>query len=96
MTDLKETHENETESVDGDEKVVEITTPIVVNLGKQRPKRIKALKRGRGKLMDQVGDVLDQVQMSLGDEAEGKTLVPVILLYERKKKRKQRFRMFRF
>lgn len=96
MVDPKETYENEAGSVAGDEKVVEITTPIMVDLGKQRPKRIKALKRGRGKLMDEVTNVLDEVQMSLGDEAEGRTLVPIILLYERKRKRKKRFSMFRF
>ena len=96
MTDLNETHENRAESVDGNAEIVEITTPIMINLGKQRPKRIKALKRGRGKLMDQVADVLDEVQVNLGDEVKGKTLVPIILLYERKKKRKRRFSMFRF
>ncbi len=84
MSDSKETHDQQSGSADGD-RIVEITPPIVVDLGKQRPKRIKALERGRGKLMNEVTDVLAQVQISLGDEAEGKTLVPIIVLYERKK-----------
>ena len=85
MSDAKETRDPQAEPADGDDKTVEITPPIIVDLGKQRSKRIKALERGRGKLMDEVTDVLAQVHTSLGDEAEGKTLVPIIVLYERKK-----------
>ncbi len=77
-------------------KTVEVTTPIVIDLGKQRPKRIKGLKRGEGKLMNEVADVLEEVVVNLGDEMDGKTLVPVILVYEKKPKKKQRYPMFRF
>jgi len=96
MADLKETSTNQTDVSTEEEKVVEITTPIMVNLGKQRPKRLKALKRGKGKLMNEVAEVLEEVALNLADEVDGKTLVPVILVYEKKKKRKQKYRMFNF
>ena len=66
--------------------------PIVINLGKQRRKRIKELKRGRGVLMDEVKQTLAQVSGELGSEANGKVLVPVVLIYREKTKRP----MFRF
>jgi hypothetical protein len=61
--------------------------PIVVSLGKESRKRIRQLKRGRGKLVDEVAHVLDQVRASFGDHAEGKVLVPVVLVYRRKRRR---------
>jgi hypothetical protein len=72
---------------------VEMTQPIVIDLGKERPKKIKALKKGRGKLWDEVLDVLDEVKVGLGEEADGKTLVPVIMIY-RKKYARRRARNF--
>jgi hypothetical protein len=66
--------------------------PIVINLGKQRRKRIKDLKRGRGVLMDEVMQTMAQVSGQLGGDANGKVLVPVVLIYREKTKRP----MFRF
>jgi len=66
--------------------------PIVISLGKQRRKRIKDLKRGRGVLMDEVRQTLAQVTGQLGADASGKVLVPVVLIYREKPKRT----MFRF
>jgi hypothetical protein len=66
--------------------------PIVINLGKQRRKRIKDLKRGRGVLMDEVMQTMAQVTGQLGADANGKVLVPVVLIYREKPKRP----MFRF
>ena len=36
--------------------------PIVVNLGKQRRKRIKQLVQGKGKLMDELNDVVAELR----------------------------------
>jgi hypothetical protein len=69
---------------------VDVTQPIIVDLGKQRPKRIKALKRGNGKLWDEVAEVLDEVKANLGEDASGKLLVPVILVYRRQNRRNRR------
>ena len=65
---------------------IQVTNPIVVNLGKQGRKQIKALRRGRGKLMDEVMDVTEQVQRNLGDQANGKILVPIVVVYSKKRK----------
>jgi hypothetical protein len=63
-------------------------TPIVIDLGKKRRKQIRALKRGSGKLMDEVAEVLNRVRESLGTEAELKNLVPVVMIYRQKDKRR--------
>lgn len=65
----------------------EVTAPIIVSLGKKKRKTIKRLKRGKGPAMDEVMDVLDQVQATLGAQAEGKVLVPVVMIYQRKQRR---------
>jgi hypothetical protein len=38
------------------------TAPIIVDMGKQRAKRIRQLREGRGKLLDQVSSVLDELK----------------------------------
>jgi hypothetical protein len=65
----------------------EITTPIIVSLGKKKKKAIKQLKRGKGSAMEEVLDVVDQVQETLGDQAAGKIIVPVVVIYRRKQRR---------
>jgi hypothetical protein len=63
-------------------------TPIVIDLGKKKRKQIRDLKRGSGKLMEEVADVLNQVQGNLGPDADIKNLVPVVMLYSKKGKRR--------
>ena len=70
--------------------VAEVTPAIVVSLGSQRPSRIRQLKQGMGRLMDDVNDVVQQVQSSLGEQADGKVFVPVVLIYRRRKRNRQR------
>jgi hypothetical protein len=65
----------------------EITTPIIVSLGKKNKKVIKRLKKGRGSAMDEVLDVVEQVQANLGDDATGKVIVPVVVIYRQKIRR---------
>ncbi len=65
----------------------EVTAPIIVSLGQKRRKTIKRLKRGKGPAMAEVMDVVDQVQASLGAQAEGKILVPVVVIYRQKQRR---------
>lgn len=62
--------------------------PIIIDLGKKKRKRIKDLKRGRGRLMTEVAGVINEARMNLGSEAEGKEFIPVILIYRKKRKRK--------
>ncbi len=69
---------------------VETVTPVVVEMGKLRKKKLKALKNGDGPLMDEVVAVLEEVAAELGEEASGKTFVPVIIAYELKPRKKKR------
>jgi len=62
----------------------EMTQPVIIDLGKQRSKLIKELKNGEGELWDEVLEVADEVKEMLGAEAEGKVLIPVIMLYQEK------------
>ncbi len=67
----------------------ESTAPIVLDLGKVKRKQVKKLKRGTGPLLDEVHEAISSVHQELTAEAEGKALVPVVLLYERKRKKKR-------
>jgi endonuclease V-like protein UPF0215 family len=68
---------------------VGVTEPIIINLRKQPNKRIKKLLKGRGKLWVEVVEVIDEVRIMLGDEIEGKTILPIILVYGKKAKKKR-------
>ncbi len=69
-------------------KTSEMTQPIVIDLGSQKPGNIKDLKKGKGELWDEVLNVVDETREMLGAEADGKVFVPVILIYKKKIKRK--------
>ena len=60
----------------------QMTQPVIIDLGKQKPRSLRELKQGEGKLWDEVLDVVEEVKEMLGAEAEGKVLVPVIMLYQ--------------
>ena len=72
---------------------VEVSQPIILDLGKQTRKRIKRLKKGRGKLWFEVENVIVEVSTSFSDEPGGKIIVPIILVYRRKPKRSRGLRM---
>jgi len=62
--------------------------PIVVKLGKASKKKIGRLKDGEGPLVADVLEAMAQVKAELGKEAEGKELVPVVLVYRQKRKKR--------
>ena len=64
--------------------------PIIIDLGKKKAKQIKELKRGSGKLMDEVAEVLNRVHGNLGPDADLRNLIPVVMLYSKKPKRLKR------
>lgn len=69
----------------------ESIVPVIVDVGKTKKNRVKKLKQGEGPLMDEVEAVIDEVCESLGDQGKGKTILPVVLIYrERRKKKKSR------
>ena len=61
------------------------TAPIVVDLGKQNSKTLRALKNGEGPLMEDVASVLEDVRAK-SSELAGKELVPVVIIYRKKPK----------
>lgn len=67
----------------------EMTQPIIIDLGKQRSRALKNLKKGEGRLWDEVLDVVEEVKDLLGADAEGKVLVPIILLYRERSQRRR-------
>jgi len=60
--------------------------PVVVDLGRKRRKDILALKRGEGKLMENVHKVIEEIRAN-STELKGKELVPVVILYRRPERR---------
>jgi len=62
----------------------EMTQPVIIDLGRQRARSLRDLKKGEGKLWDEVLDVADEVKEMLGADAEGKVLIPVVMLYQQK------------
>jgi hypothetical protein len=68
--------------------------PVVLDLGKTKKKLIRALKRGEGKLMEDVSEAVEAVRANLSPELDGKVLVPVVIVYQRKPGRKGGFLPF--
>ena len=66
----------------------------VVDVGDQKKKAIKRFKRGEsGKLSAEVAETISDA-VALAQERSGKTVVPVILLYERKPRKRRRLGLF--
>jgi hypothetical protein len=61
--------------------------PVVVDLGKPKRKDVRALKRGEGKLMEDVNKVIEEIRANSSALAN-KELVPVVVLYRRESRRK--------
>ena len=70
-----------------EEKPVEMTQPIVIELGKRKAKDIKDLKNGKGKVWDDVYTIVEEVKEMLGEDANSKVILPVIMIYQKKPKR---------
>jgi uncharacterized protein DUF6200 len=67
----------------------EMTQPVIIDLGKQKNRALKNLKKGKGKLWGEVLDVVEEVKDMLGTDADGKVFVPVVLIYREKPKRQR-------
>ena len=63
-----------------------VQAPVIVDLGKKSKKAIRKLKRGTGKLMDEVDDAIDQVRAHLSEADKDKQIIPVLVIYQRKRK----------
>lgn len=71
--------------------MTEHTAPIILDLGKKKKRALKDLQRGRGRLVDDVEQSLEEIRLSLGDELAGKQLVPIVIVYKRKNKKRKGF-----
>jgi len=67
--------------------------PIFLNVGRKRKSRIKRLKRGTGKLVDKVFRAVAEVAERHNLAASGKEIVPVVIVYRQRKRRKNRVTM---
>lgn len=61
-----------------------LNAPVIVDIGRTSRANIRDLKRGRGRLLDDIKEAMDEVSASLGSDADGKHLVPVVLVYRRR------------
>ena len=64
-----------------------VMAPVILSLGKKKTKAIKQLKRGKGSAMEELMGVVEQVQTNLGEQAEGKLILPVVVIYSKKQRR---------
>jgi len=64
-----------------------VMAPVILSLGKKKSKAIKQLKRGKGSAMEELMGVIEQVQTNLGEQAEGKLILPVVVIYSKKQRR---------
>jgi hypothetical protein len=65
--------------------------PVVLDLGRTKSKLIRALKKGEGELMEEVASAVEAVRNNLGAEVEGKVLTPVVIIYQRRVRRRTGF-----
>lgn len=63
--------------------------PIILDLGKKKTRAVKGLKRGRGRLMDEVEQTIEEVRAGLGADAASKEIVPIVMIYQKKRKRRK-------
>jgi hypothetical protein len=90
MSSEPDTGEGTTDAAEGATDELDIVTPVLVDLGKVKRKHVKRLKRSEGRLVAEVFDILDEVVEELGDDLTGATLVPIVMIYERKRKKSRR------
>jgi hypothetical protein len=67
----------------------EMTQPVIIDLGRQKSRDLKDLKKGEGKLWDEVLDIVEEIKDQLGEKAQGKVLFPVVMIYQNKPKRQR-------
>lgn len=73
---------------EGVKTATEMTQPVIIDLGRQKASSLRDLKKGEGKLWEEVLDVAEEVKEMLGTEADGKVLIPIIMLYKEKSNRR--------
>jgi hypothetical protein len=59
------------------------TGPVVVDLGKKRRRQIKKLRRGQGKLMDEINHLVEELRTS---GSIGSTTQPLVVVVRQKRR----------
>lgn len=65
--------------------------PLVIDLGKLKRKTARRLKKGEEALTDRIQGALDETLKKLGPEVEGKEVLPIVMLFEKKPKKRKPF-----
>jgi len=71
-----------------------LNAPVIVDLGKTSRKNVKQLRQGRGELLGDVQEAMQEFVSSLGEQAAGQQFIPVVLLYRRKAKKRKNDGLF--
>ena len=66
-----------------------VGTPVIIDLGRKNRKRVRELKKGEGIYQSEVLPTIDEVIAGLPAEDKGKAVVPVVVIYEKKPRRKK-------
>ena len=64
--------------------------PIIIDLGKKKRKRVKRLRKGRGRLVDNVYDAVDRLRERGEIAADAQPVIVIV----RQKRRGGRYRFF--
>ena len=64
-----------------------IPPAVIVDLGSRSKKSIRRLKDGQGKLMVEVERAVEQVRSGLPDHDKNKQIIPVLVIYRKKRKK---------
>ena len=62
--------------------------PLIIDIGKHKRRRVKQLRKGRGRLMDTVNECIDELK---DNGAISGSEQPAIIVVREKKKRRKRF-----
>ena len=63
----------------------QVISPVMIKLGKKTRKRVRQLKKGKGKLMNKVANTIDEICANLEDNSGH--VVPVVVVVEQKRKK---------
>lgn len=73
------------------EQPTEHVVPVIVDAGSQSKGNIRRLKEGRGSLMQEIDEIVQETKSSSTVPAGG--VLPVVIVYKQKQRRRNRMRI---
>jgi hypothetical protein len=73
------------DQIDEEKNITNVTTPIVVDLGKTRNEDIGRLRIGGGRIADEVEEVMCAVRLTVDLDDGIRVLLPVVVVYSRER-----------